>query len=80
MAGEHDDLNDLDGDQPNGTTGPGLSSTILKGLRFQPPGEFDGTESKFEFFSMKLKSYLCLGDVKYENYLNRSEASRTPLQ
>ena len=31
-------------------------SSILKGLRFQPPEAFDGTDSKFEFFSMKLRS------------------------
>ena len=70
MGGLGEDMEDLEEneEQPNGAAPGGLHSTaILKGLRFQPPESFDGTEAKFEFFSMNLKSYLCSGDKKYEN-------------
>ena len=82
MGDQQDDDIDLDEEeqQPNGAAPAGLHSTaILRGLRFQPPESFDGTEAKFEFFSMKLKSYLCLGDKKYENYLDRAERATAAL-
>ena len=50
--GMEDDLEE-DEQQPNGAAQGGLHSTaILRGLRFQPPEHFDGTDAKFEFFSM----------------------------
>ena len=81
MAGDQqDDDLDLDEDeqQMNGAAPGGLHSTaILRGLRFQPPESFDGSDAKFEFFSMKLKSYLCLSDIRYKNYLRQCEILRS---
>ena len=55
-------MNGARGDQANDDEND--LSFVIKGLRFSPPEKFDGTENKFDFFAMKLRSYLCLSNVK----------------
>ena len=64
-------MNEAQGDQTD--DGDNDLSFVVKGLRFSPPEKFDGTENKFEFFAMKLRSYLCLSNVKFQNFLTESE-------
>ena len=67
-------------DQEEEDQGPELDgSSLLRGLRFQPPEPFDGSDNKFEFFSMKLRSYLCLSDIRFREYLTQSEESGIPM-